>query len=70
MAQFIKQELFQVILAMAAGYNMVKTLYDNPSIYVKLEKTTATLENGLRDSLKRRFLFNKQGRVYDKCSLW
>ena len=33
------------LLAMAAGYNMVKTSYDNPSIYVKLEKTTATLEN-------------------------
>ena len=41
-------------LAMAAGYNMVKTLHDNPSIYVELEKTTATLEKGLHEILSEK----------------
>ena len=34
-------------LAMAAGYSIVKTLHNNPSIYVELERTTAILEEGL-----------------------
>jgi glutamate-1-semialdehyde 2,1-aminomutase len=39
-------------LAMIAGYVMLKTLKDNPSIYKQLDETTSYLRNGLNDVLK------------------
>ena len=51
-------------LAMAAGYNMVKHLHSNHDLYVTLEKTTARLEDGLRDALANSghpFVINRVG---------
>jgi glutamate-1-semialdehyde 2,1-aminomutase len=39
-------------IAMIAGYTMLKTLNDNPSIYKELEDKTATLHKGLEEVLK------------------
>jgi glutamate-1-semialdehyde 2,1-aminomutase len=39
-------------LAMIAGYVMLKTLKENPSIYKQLDETTNYLRNGLNDVLK------------------
>ena len=36
-------------LAMYAGLNMVRTLYQNPNIYVELEQITKQLESGLNE---------------------
>ncbi|MDX9883881.1 MAG: glutamate-1-semialdehyde 2,1-aminomutase [Prolixibacteraceae bacterium] len=40
-------------LAMSAGIVMLKTLKDNPDIYLKLETKAARLENGLRENLEK-----------------
>jgi len=56
-------------LAMAAGYNMVKTLHDNPSIYVELEKTTATLEKGLHEILSEKGVSYSINRVGSMMSV-
>ncbi|HEX8333931.1 MAG TPA: glutamate-1-semialdehyde 2,1-aminomutase [Segetibacter sp.] len=39
-------------IAMIAGYTTLKTLEDNPSIYMELEETTTYLKNGLDEVLK------------------
>lgn len=39
-------------IAMIAGYTMLKTLKEDPSIYHKLEETTTYLQNGLNEVLK------------------
>lgn len=39
-------------LAMIAGFVMLKTLKENPSIYTQLDEKTAYLRNGLNDVLK------------------
>ena len=40
-------------LAMIAGYTMLKTLKENPSIYTELEEKTDYLHKGLDDVLKQ-----------------
>ncbi len=40
-------------IAMIAGYTMLKTLKDNPSIYTQLEEKTALLHNGLDAVLQK-----------------
>ncbi len=40
-------------IAMIAGYTMLKTLKDNPSIYTDLEEKTLQLHHGLDDVLQR-----------------
>ena len=39
-------------IAMIAGYTTLKTLKDNPSIYIELEEKCTYLKNGLGDALK------------------
>jgi glutamate-1-semialdehyde 2,1-aminomutase len=39
-------------IAMIAGYTMLKTLKENPSIYQQLEESTTYLHNGLNEVLK------------------
>ena len=43
-------------LAMRAGYTMLQTLRDNPSLYDQLDQTTMTLENGFNDLFKSKGL--------------
>jgi len=40
-------------LAMAAGIVMLKTLRNNPSIYIELERKAAKLEKGLKENLQK-----------------
>jgi len=40
-------------LAMAAGLEMLKTLKNNPSIYIELERKSAKLEKGLKENLQK-----------------
>jgi glutamate-1-semialdehyde 2,1-aminomutase len=40
-------------LAMAAGIEMLKTLKNNPSIYIELERRAAMLEKGLKENLQK-----------------
>ena len=51
-------------LAMAAGYKMVKHLHSNRDLYVTLEKTTARLEDGIREAIANSghsFVINRVG---------
>ena len=41
-------------LAMRAGYTMLKTLHETPSIYDQLDATTAAIESGLLDLFKEK----------------
>mgnify|MGYP001189271408 CR=1 FL=1 len=56
-------------LAMAAGYQMVKTLHDNLSIYVELEKTSAILEEGLHEILTEKGVAYSINRVGSMISV-
>lgn len=56
-------------LAMAAGYNMVKTLNENPEIYSKLDAATAKLEKGLREVLTRNAIMHQINRVGSMISV-
>lgn len=54
-------------LAMAAGYEMLTLLTKNRSVYKKLEKLGATLEEGVREVLKRKgleFQVNRVGSMF------
>ena len=51
-------------IAMIAGYTLLKTLHDNPSIYNELEKKGAYLEEGLHAILKKSgkdYVINRMG---------
>lgn len=51
-------------LAMVAGFTMLKTLKDTPSIYAELEKKTEYLHNGLSNALSKGsspFVINRVG---------
>jgi glutamate-1-semialdehyde 2,1-aminomutase len=56
-------------LAMAAGLNMVRTLHDNPSIYIELERRTAHLESGLREILTSKDIAHQINRVGSMISV-
>ncbi len=54
-------------LAMAAGYEMLTLLIKNPSVYKKLEKLGAMLEEGIRGILNRKgleFQVNRVGSMF------
>ncbi|MGH2643524.1 MAG: glutamate-1-semialdehyde 2,1-aminomutase [Chitinophagaceae bacterium] len=38
-------------IAMTAGYTLLKTLHDNPNIYIELEEKAAYLEKGLKEAI-------------------
>ncbi|MGB2869348.1 MAG: glutamate-1-semialdehyde 2,1-aminomutase [Bacteroidota bacterium] len=57
-------------LAMSAGYEMLTILKKNPSIYTKLEKSSATLEAGFRDNIKRLGLSHTLNRVGSMFTLF
>lgn len=51
-------------IAMIAGYTLLKTLHENPSIYTQLEEKGAYLEKGLHDVLSmsgKKFVINRMG---------
>ncbi len=50
-------------LAMAAGYEMLKALNNDPEVYTRLEEKTAYLEKGIKEALKGKvpFTVNRLG---------
>lgn len=51
-------------IAMSAGYTLLKTLKDHPSIYDELERKGAYLEKGLHEVIKasgRKYVINRMG---------
>ena len=57
-------------IAMIAGYTLLETLKNNPSIYVELEEKGAYLEDGLHNSFEkvRTAICDQQVGIDDQCS--
>lgn len=57
-------------LAMTAGYNTLKILYDNPSIYEKLESLSKSLEEGINNLINKYNAPIKVNRVKSMISVF